>query len=267
MKLLFLGSGTFGRASLGALLEAGFAPALVVTQPLSRRRRAGPPEPTAVHAMAADAGIEVATPVRVNDGDALDQLRACAADLFVVSEYGQILSQELLDIPPLGAINVHASLLPRHRGATPVAASILAGDEETGITIQRVVRRLDAGPILATRRIAVEAADDASSLAERLAPLGGELVVEVVAAFEDGLAPPGEPQDDALATTCRRFSLADAWIDWSRPAAEIERQVRAMRPRPGAKARLLRDPPLDLIVRKARVLEGEAGVGIVAVLG
>lgn len=264
MRLLFLGSHAFARESLDALLRAGFPPSLVVTPPPARRRRRGGEEPTPVHALAAGAGVPVATPGKVNAPDSLARLRAADADLFVVAEYGQILSEELLAIPRLGTINVHASLLPRHRGATPVAAAILAGDRETGVTIQRTVLRLDAGPLLAARRVAIGEDEDAGALTERLARLGGHLLVEVVRAFAEGRPPAETPQDEASATYCRRRKPGDQRIDWARPAEEIARLVRAMRPDPGARARLLREPPLDVEIRRAAFARGDGAPGAVA---
>ncbi|MCK6461565.1 MAG: methionyl-tRNA formyltransferase, partial [Planctomycetes bacterium] len=203
MRAVFFGSHAFARESLDALLAAGFRPALVVTPPPARRRRRGAEEPTVVHARANEAGVDIATPAKVNAPESLARLRAVAADLFVVAQYGQILSEELLAIPRLGTINVHASLLPRHRGATPVAAAILAGDRETGVTIQRTVFRLDAGPILAARRVPLGPEEDAEALTARLARIGGEVLVEVVRGFASGRPPAETPQDEALATYCR----------------------------------------------------------------
>lgn len=265
MRLVFFGSHEFAKESLLSLVAAGFPPSLVVTPPPARRRRRGGEEPTPVHALAAEKSIEVAVPEKVNA--ALEELRSARADLFVVAQYGQILSEELLQIPPLGTINVHASLLPRHRGATPVAAAILAGDAETGVTIQRTVFRLDAGPILLARSLAIGPDEDAGQLTERLAKLGGELLVLVVREFAAGRPPEGTPQDEAKATYCRRLGPKDQRIDWSRPAAEIDRLVRALRPSPGARARLLREPPLDLEIRRAAAAPGVAPKGIVAAVG
>jgi methionyl-tRNA formyltransferase len=267
VRLAFLGSGAFGRATLAALVEAGLLPALVVTQPFRRRRRGGAPEPTPVQAFAEERRLDVFAPEDVNAPESLARLRAAGADLFVVSEYGQILRQALLDIPPLGSINVHASLLPRHRGATPVEAAILAGDAETGVTIQRVVRRLDAGPVLAARAVPLRGDEDAGSLREALAALGGALAVEVVRAFARGDAPAGTPQDDARATLCRRLAPGDLRVDWRRSAAEIERQVRALHPRPGARAALDREPPLEVHLLRAAVAGGRADPGVVAAVG
>ncbi|MGQ0613594.1 MAG: methionyl-tRNA formyltransferase [Planctomycetaceae bacterium] len=261
MKLVFLGTAEFARESLEALLRARFPPALVVTPPPRRRKRGAAPEPTPVQLRAAEAGIEVFPVEDVNLPDSLARLCAARADLFAVAEFGQILSEELLAIPRAGAINVHASLLPRHRGATPVAAAILAGDAETGVTIQRVVKRLDAGPVLSRRAVAITEEEDAGQLLSRLARLGGELLVEVVAAFAAGRPPVAMAQEEAEATFCRRFSSADAILDWSLPALDLARRVRALSPKPGVRTHLLREPPLALGIRRCRVVGGTGPPG------
>jgi methionyl-tRNA formyltransferase len=265
VKIVFFGSGTFGLASLSALLDTGRAPVLVVTQPPRRRRRRGPPEPTPVHAAATAAAVEVIAPAKVNEEATLAHLRAADATLFVTAEYGQILSQALLDIAP--TVNVHASLLPRWRGAAPVSAAILAGDRETGITIQRTVLALDEGPILAVRRVAIEPDEDTGSLTARLAPLGGALLSEVVEAMALGNPPTAQPQDDAQATYCKRLRPEDTRIDWGRAAEEIARMVRALSPRPGARTVLEREPPLGLELKVASAVAGAGAAGVVAAVG
>ncbi|MHC4957169.1 MAG: methionyl-tRNA formyltransferase [Planctomycetota bacterium] len=263
MRIVFFGSGAFGLASFQALVSAGHTPVLVVTQPPRRRRRNKPPEPTPVQLAATALGVDVITPPSVNKPDALDALRGANAQLFVVAEFGQILSQALLDIPPLGSINMHTSLLPRWRGASPVVAAIRAGDAETGVSIQRVVQKLDAGPVLAERRIAIEAEENAGELSRRMAPLGGELLAEVVAAFARGAPPPDRPQDEAAVTLCKRLAPEDGEIDWSRPADELARLVRAMTPKPGARTRR---GGTELQIRRARSVGGEAEPGVVAAI-
>lgn len=264
MRHVFLGSGDFADTMLEALLRSGQAPVLVVTRPPRRRRRRGREEPTPVHLRAQDAGIPVATPAKANAPEFLLELEGADAQLFIVAEYGQILSQRLLDIPPQGAINVHGSLLPRHRGASPVVAAILAGDTITGVSIQRVVQRLDAGPVLASRETRVRDDEDAGELTARLADLGAELLVEVVTAFAEGRPPPEQPQDESAVTTCRKLTSEDAALDWSASAEEIARRIRAMSPRPGAHTVLERESPLPVILRGARVDPGDGEAGVVA---
>jgi len=266
VKLVFFGTAEFARESLDALLRARFEPALVVTPPPRRRRRGAAPEPTPVEFRAADAGIEIFRVEEVNHPESLARLRAVSAQLFVVAEFGQILSEALLAIPRAGAINVHASLLPRHRGATPVSAAILAGDRETGVTIQRVVKRLDAGPMLSQRAVTIGGEEDAGELFARLARLGGELLVEVVGAFAAGRPPVDVAQEEAQATVCRRFQPTDSVLDWSMSAPALALRARALSPKPGMHTHLLRDPPLALGVRGCRAVGGAGPPGeVVAV--
>jgi len=253
--------------ALAALAEAGHAPCLVVTQPPRRRRRGGPDEETPVHREALARSLDVLGAEDVNDGPSLARLRATKADLFVVAEYGQMLKAPLLAIPAQGSINLHSSLLPRHRGATPVVAALLAGDVETGVTVQRVVLRLDAGPVLASRREPIAPDDDAGTLTERLSALGAALLVEVVDGFARGDPPAAREQDESLATRCRRLMAEDAWVDWGAPAERIARQVRALRPKPLARTTLLRAEPLDLKILRADVAVGGAAPGEVAEVG
>jgi len=261
VKTIFLGSGAVAESVLKALRRAGFQPELVVTQPPRARRRRGSVEPTRVQAYAESRGIDVFAPENVNAPESLERLRGVGARLFIVAEYGQILSQEFLDIPEYGAVNVHTSLLPRHRGAAPVAAAILAGDDVTGVSIQRVVRRLDAGPVLAERREPIRADDDRGTLTARLAVLGGELAVEVVGAIADGNPPAEREQDESAATYIKRFTSADRDLDWGRPADEICRRVRAMNPKPGMRSLLLRDPPMSVQILAASPVDGSGAPG------
>jgi methionyl-tRNA formyltransferase len=167
----------------------------------------------------------------------------------------------------LGAVNVHASLLPRHRGAAPVSAAVLAGDAETGVTIQRVVKKLDAGPMLASRRIAIREEDDAGSLTARLAETGAELLLEVLDAFARGVPPPEQPQDESQATYAGRLRRDAGVIRWGEAADAVWRHVRAMTPRPGARTALLREPPLALTIRRCRPAEGKGEPGTVVSVG
>jgi len=270
VRTVFLGSGPLGRAMLRAQCDHGHRPVLVVSQPPRRRRRRGREEPTPVHALALEKGLSVHLPGDVNDEASLAALREAAAELFVVAEYGQILRRALLDIPPRGTINVHTSLLPRWRGATPRAAALLAGDEETGVTIQRTVLALDAGPVLHRLRTPIEPDETRASLRAKLEELGARALVEVLDRFAAGEDPEGEPQDESRVTVCRRLKPEDGRVDWTRPAAEIERMIRAYHPGPGAHTVLDRDPPVRVDLRAASVTEagdGDVRPGGVRALG
>ena len=215
--------------SLKALLETGHEVALVVTQPdrPGHRMKVTPPP---VKAAAQELGLPVYQPERIRDAEVVERLRAIAPDVIVVVAYGQIIPRSILEIPARGVVNVHASLLPRHRGASPVAHTILAGDVETGVTIMRMDEQLDHGPILATRKVAIEPAEDAPQLTRRLAGVGAALLVDTLARLDE-VTPAA--QDDARATLAPRLRREDGELDWDLPAGEIDRRVRALQPWPG----------------------------------
>ena len=215
--------------SLQALHVAGHDILLVMTQP-DRPGHRMKPTPPPVKVAAVERGLELYQPERVRDPEVIERLRALAPELIVVVAYGQIIPRSILEIPARGAINVHASLLPRHRGASPVAHSILAGDRETGVTIMRMDEQLDHGPILAARTVAIESREDAAGLTRRLAEVGAVLLVETVADLDRIRA---VEQDHARATVAPRLRRQDGELDWSLGAAEIDRRVRALQPWPG----------------------------------
>lgn len=186
--------------------------------------------PPSVKVAALELGLDVYQPERIRDPEAVERLRRLEPDLLVVVAYGQIIPRPVLDIPKRGSVNVHASLLPRHRGAAPVAGAILAGDSETGVTIMRMDEQLDHGPILAMRATAIAAGEDAAALTERLAVTGAELLVETLARIDKIDA---VEQEHALATVARRLSREDGELEWSLGASEIDRRVRALQPWPG----------------------------------
>jgi len=186
--------------------------------------------PPSVKVAALELGLDVYQPERIRDPEAVERLRRLEPDLLVVVAYGQIIPRSVLDIPKRGSVNVHASLLPRHRGAAPVAGAILAGDSETGVTIMRMDEQLDHGPILAMRATAIAAGEDAAALTERLAVTGAELLVETLARIDKIEA---VEQEHALATVARRLSREDGELEWSLGASEIDRRVRALQPWPG----------------------------------
>jgi len=216
--------------ALEALHAAGHDIRLVITQPTrpGHRMKATPP-PIKV---AADAlGLEVLQPARIRAPEMVERLRELAPDLMVVVAYGQIIPAEVLAIPKRGAVNVHASLLPRHRGAAPIAHAILSGDAETGVTIMRMDEQLDHGPVLAVRRTAIGEGEDAAALTARLAIMGAELLVETVGRLDEIKA---VEQEHAGATIAPRLRREDGELEWSMDAQEIDRRVRALQPWPGA---------------------------------
>jgi methionyl-tRNA formyltransferase len=215
--------------SLRALNSAGHDVQLVITQPdkPGHRMKVTPPP---VKTAALELGLEVFQPQRIRDPEAIERLRRLAPDLLVVVAYGQIVPASVLAIPGRGAVNVHASLLPRHRGAAPVAHAILAGDRETGVTIMRMDEQLDHGPTLASRTTEIEPREDAVRLTERLAAMGAELLMEVLDRIDEI---PAVEQDHRRAIVAPRLRREDGELDWSLDAREIDRRVRALQPWPG----------------------------------
>jgi methionyl-tRNA formyltransferase len=216
--------------SLKALVDSGHDVQLVITQPDRPARRGMKLTPPPLKVAALQLGLEVDQPERIRGPEAVERIRHLSPDLLVVVAYGQIIPRALLGVPRLGAVNVHASLLPRHRGAAPVAGAILAGDAETGVTIMRMDEQLDHGPILAMRSVEIGANEDAVALTSRLAVLGAELLVETLEHLEDSKA---VEQDHGAATVARRLSKEDGELEWELGAREIDRRVRALQPWPG----------------------------------
>jgi methionyl-tRNA formyltransferase len=223
-----MGSPQFAVPSLNALVEAGHKVMCVYTQPPRPAGRGKGEQKTAVHLRAEKLGIEVRCPKSLRDADEQARFAALGADLGVVAAYGLILPKPILDAPRLGCINVHASLLPRWRGAAPIQRAILAGDKVTGVTIMRMEEGLDTGPMLLKRETSVDR-KTGGELTEELARLGAEALVE----WLETPTPP-TPQPDEGVTYAKKIDKAEARIDWSRSAEEIERQVRAFAPSPGA---------------------------------
>ena len=187
--------------------------------------------PPAVKVAAQQLALPVYQPEKIRAPEAVERIRTLAPDLLVVVAYGQIIPRSLLSIPRLGAVNVHASLLPRWRGAAPVARAILAGDAETGVTIMRMDEQLDHGPILAVRRIDIGAREDAAALTARLADIGARLLVETLERLES--IEPSE-QDHSQSTVAPKLSREEGELDWNMEAREIDRRVRGLQPWPGA---------------------------------
>lgn len=233
LRLVFLGSGRFAVPCLEALLGSPHEIAAVVTQPDRGKGRGRQLTPPPVKPVAVAAGRRVLQPERVRDAGFLPSLRELAPELLVVVAYGQILPVGVLEVAPRGAVNVHASLLPRHRGAAPIQWAIMAGDEETGVSTMLLDEGMDTGPVLATRATGIEADETAGALESRLAPLGAALLLDTLAGIEAGTLQP-VPQDDARATRAPMLRKEDGRLDWSRTASELERRVRGLSPWPGA---------------------------------
>ncbi len=254
-RIVFFGTPWFAVPALEALVAEGRAPRLVVTppaRPAGRGRKLFEP-PVAVRAR--ELGLAVESVGRVRDAEFLTRLGSLAPELAIVVAFGQIFPKTLLDLPRHGCLNVHASLLPRWRGAAPIAAAIAAGDRETGVSIQRMEEGLDTGPVYAQRKTPIGEHEDAGELAARLARLGAELLVEVVAALEAGLLQP-EAQDPAGVSHAPKLGKV-RYLDLSNPAEEVAREVRAFNPEPGTLLELAGGP---IKILQARVGGSSAGL-------
>lgn len=233
MRIVFMGTPDFAVPSLQALLDAGHEVGLVVTQPDAARGRGKKIRFSPVKNSGLKAGAEILQPVKVKgNGTFLQRIREYDPELMVVAAYGQILPEEVLNLPPLGCINVHASLLPRHRGAAPIQRAILDGDQVTGVTIMQMAEALDAGDILARAEAEVDH-KTAGQLHNELAELGAALLTDTIPRIANGTIRP-VPQDDAMATYAPMIFRQDGQIDFSDSPEVIERQIRGMNPWPGA---------------------------------
>ena len=237
MKLAFAGTPEFAAVMLDALARSHHRVEAVLTRRDARAGRGKRVAESAVKQRAMAAGIPILQPRGMRCAEVAERLAALAPDAMVVAAYGFLLPAPLLALPRLGCVNVHASILPRWRGAAPVQHAILAGDRHTGVTIMRMDAGLDTGPILATRTCPIAPGETAGTLTGRLAKLGATTLVDTLNAIEAGTAE-ARAQDDARATFAPRLSKAQAAIDWTRPAAEIARMVRAFDPWPVAHTRV-----------------------------
>jgi methionyl-tRNA formyltransferase len=240
MKIIFAGTPDFAAAALAALRAAGHEIALVMTQPDRPAGRGLKPAPSAVKRLAQDLGLALAQPRTLREPGILDTLAAHEPDAIVVAAYGLILPPAVLRLPRLGCLNIHASLLPRWRGAAPIQRAILAGDRETGISIMQMDEGLDTGPVLSREAIPIAPTDTAGTLHDRLAALGARSIVQA-------LAQPlkAEPQDATRATYAAKIDKREAHIEWREPALSNARKVRAFDPMPGAST-TLRNAPLKI---------------------
>jgi len=231
MRIVFMGTPEFSVPVLDALVGAGHDVACVYCQPPRRAGRGKKERPTPVHARALELGLPVRHPVSLKTPDAQEEFAALGADLSVVVAYGLILPQAVLDAPAKGCLNIHASLLPRWRGAAPIHRAIMAGDAETGVCIMQMEAGLDTGPVLLRRAIPILPTTTTGALHDELSALGAGLIVEALEQL-DHLTP--EPQPDDGVTYASKIDKAEARIDWTRPAVEVDRLIRGLSPFPGA---------------------------------
>jgi methionyl-tRNA formyltransferase len=257
MRIVFAGTPAFSVQVLSRLLDAGHHIALVLAQPDRPKGRGLKPQPGPLVQLATARGLEVFQPASLKDRDSLQRVEASGADVMVTAAYGLIVPKSILEVPPHGALNVHASLLPRWRGAAPIQRALLAGDLETGATIIRMDEGLDTGPILGQRATRIETEDDAGSLHDRLASLGAELLLRVL---EDCAAGCLHARDQPAtgATYARKIEASETILDWLKPAQQLEREVRAFRPAPGAQTWLR---GVRCKVWRAAVVQGSGEAG------
>ena len=232
MKLAFLGTSTFAVPALQALVDAGHSVATVYTRTPKPAGRGQQERKTPVHVLADGLGLPVRTPRTLRSAEEASAFKALDLDAAVVVAYGHILPKDFLDAPVLGCLNIHGSLLPRWRGAAPIHRALLAGDSETGVTTMRMDEGLDTGPMLMAERVPISAADTAETIHDRLAELGARLIVSTLDGLVRGTIE-AVPQPIDGVTYAHKLGKEEGALDWRRPAAELERKVRAFHPWPG----------------------------------
>ncbi len=249
MRVVFLGSPPFATPVLRRLLASTHDVVAVITPPDRPRGRGRGVVASEVSLLAQEHGVELFQPKGLKDPADVERLRSFQADALCVASYGEILRTEVLEMTPHGALNVHASLLPRWRGASPIQSAIAAGDPESGVSVQKMVLALDEGDVIVERRSPIGDRETSGDLLARLAEDGGEALIEALDALANGTAT-FTPQDPALASHCRKLKKDAGRIDWSRSTAELDRHVRAMSPWPGAQTTL--SDGRNLVVRAAQ---------------
>src|SRR6266568_6118790 len=263
MRIVFIGAGEIGVPTLQALLRSSKHQLIgVVTQPdkpVGRAQRIGSPP---IKKALAGSKVPVLQPARIKDRQAIEEIRTLQPDAIVVMAYGQILSRDVLEIPSIACVNLHASLLPRWRGAAPIQAAIAAGDRETGITLMYMAEGFDTGDILLQRKIDISPTDTGGSLHDRLAQIAPAALIDSLGLLASGTAP-RIPQDNNLASYAPKLTCDDGRIDWSAPAEIIERKIRALNPWPGAFATVVAksEKPRNLKIFSASIvnLSGQPG--------
>ena len=261
MRIAFLGTPDFAVPALAELAAAGHDIAAVYAQPPAARGRGQAVRPSPVQAFAETLGLEVRTPPSMRDPEAIAAFQTLDLDAAVVVAYGQILPAAVLDAPRLGSFNLHASLLPRWRGAAPIQRAVMAGDPVTGVQVMRMTPGLDEGPILLSETVRIGPLDTAGALHDRLSLVGAHLLTRALAAVERGGAVETPQAADGL-TYARKINPAEARIDWTRPAAEVDRQIRGLSPFPGAWFEASGEKsPVRVKALLSRLEEGEGAPG------
>ena len=233
MKIIYMGTPDFSVAPLEAILQAGHEVTAVVTQPDKQKGRGKEVQMTPVKECALSHGIPVLQPVKIKEPEAVAELKKYPADIFVVAAFGQLLTEEILNMPKFGCINIHASLLPAYRGAAPIQRVIINGEEKTGVTIQQMAKGLDTGDMLLKKEISIDPKETGGSLHDKLSVAGAELIVEALSKIEKGEVVP-EKQDDALSCYAKKLDKAMGLIDFDQNAVSIERLIRGLNPWPSA---------------------------------
>ena len=257
MKVVYMGTPDFAVGALEAIVNAGHEVVAVVTQPDKPKGRSDKLIPSPVKECALKYDIPVLTPVKIKEKEAVEELKKYPADIFVVAAFGQILSEEILNMPKFGCINIHASLLPKYRGAAPIQWSIIDGEKETGVTIMQMDKGLDTGDILFTKVVPISDEDTGESLFDKLAVAGAELVVESLPKIEKGEVTPIK-QDDSISTYAKMLSKAIGLIDWNKSADELEHLVRGLNSWPSAYTYL---NGKQLKIWKSKVVEMDGNPG------
>ena len=262
MKIVFMGTPDYAVSALEALIEAGHTITAVVTQPDKAKGRSGKLSFSPVKEFALEKQIPVLQPQRIKRPEAVEELRQYEADVFVVAAFGQILSKEILEMPKYGSLNIHASLLPKYRGSSPIQWAVINGEEKTGITIMQMNEGIDTGDILYQKEIPIEEEETGESLFEKLSELGAHAIVEALSLLEAGSLTP-DPQNEALATHTVMLTKEMGQLNFHKTAAELERLIRGLNSWPSAYTYL---NGKQLKIWKAKVCEGDANAACGTVL-
>ncbi len=263
LRIIFAGTPEFACPALSALVNRGCPPGLVLTQPDRPAGRGRSVRPPPVKQLALDHGLEVFQPVSLKEGRTVQVLRDFQPDLLITAAYGLILPSTVLSLPPGGCWNLHASLLPRWRGASPIQQAILAGDRQTGISLMAMDEGLDTGPVIFSRSLEIGPEENAGTLHDRLAELAGQVVDQALDALTDDRLPAPRAQDDSRATHAPLIRKSDARLEWNRPAEELARAVRAYNPWPvahgevgGEPVRVFRARPVEAAGQPGELITG-----------